>query len=210
MQMLPHLPKGFEYGLAPRCGAGRKKPCYAGARLPGFFGSGRGPPGTVYSEPRQGESVARARYWKLEPSEVSVLSYDESKLLNWDIKLTIGPEGDASFAGVFMYRHGTPRDYEAVRGISYYHNNVPKQARADLTKSLRSRFGGDETAKGERVMLEGSREIYSGPDVASLASDLEGLLGAKAVITLEFSDFDEEEMASAGLPPAKLLPIPTN
>ena len=179
--------------------------------LSGDARKGRAPaPGTVYSEPRRTKSVARARYWKLEPSEVSELSYDVSKLLNWDIKLTIGPEEDASFAGVFMYRHGTPRDYEAVRGISYYHNNVPKRARADLTKSLRSRFGGDETAKGERVILAGSREIYSGPDVASLASDLEGLLGAKAVITLEFSDFDEEEMASAGLPPAKLLPIPTN
>lgn len=166
-------------------------------------------PGTVYSEPRRCAAVARARYWKLEPSEVSGFSYDGSKLLNWDIKLTIGPEEDASFAGVFMYRHGTPRDYEPVRGISYYHNNVPKKARESLTKSLRARFGGDETAKGERVMLEGSREIYSGPEIASLASDLEGLLGAKAVITLEFSDFDEGEMASAGLPAAKLLPIPT-
>lgn len=153
--------------------------------------------------------VARARYWKLEPSEVSGLSYDESKLLNWDVKLTVGPEEDASFAGVFMYRHGTPRGYEPVRGISYYHNNVPKQARESLTKALRSRFGGEAETKGERVLLAGSREIYSGPDIASLASDMEGLLGAKAVITLEFSDFDEEEMSSAGLPAAKLLPIPT-
>ena len=152
--------------------------------------------------------VARARYWKLEPSEVSKFAYDESKLLNWDIKLTIGPEEDASFAGVFMYRSGTPRDYEAIRGISYYHNNVPKQARSDLTRHLRSKFGGDPSEKGERVILAGSREIYSGPDIAALASDLEAKLGARAVLTLEFSDFDEAEMEAAGLPAAKLLPIP--
>lgn len=153
--------------------------------------------------------MARARYWKLEPSEVSKFSFDESKLLNWDIKLSIGPEEDASFVGVFMYRLGTPHDYETVRGISYYHNNISKQVRSDLTKYLRSRFDGDPTEKGERVILSGSREIYSGPDIAALASDLEARLNAHAVITLEFSDFDEAEMESAGLPAAKLLPIPT-
>ena len=162
----------------------------------------------IYTEPGPGGPVARARYWKLEPSEVSGLSYDESKLLNWDIKLSVGPEEDASFVGVFMYRHGTPRDYESVRGICYYHNNTAKQVRSDLTRELRSRFGGDALEKGERVMLQGSREIYSGPEIAALASDLAERLGARAVITLEFSDFDEEEMSAAGLPAAKLLPIP--
>lgn len=140
---------------------------------------------------------------------MSGLSYDESKLLNWDVKLTVGPEEDASFVGVFMYRLGTPRDYEPVKGISYYHNNVPKQARSELTRDLKSRFGGEPAEKGERVMLSGSRQIYSGAEIAELASDLEKKLGARAVITLEFSDFDEEEMAAAGLPAAKLLPIPT-
>ena len=153
--------------------------------------------------------MSRARYWKLAADEVGGFSYDEAKLVNWDIKCVVRPEEDAVFVGVFMYRDGTPLDYESVRGLTYYHNHIPRGRLPGITKFLRDRFGGDQVEKGERIFLRGSREIYSGPDISRLASELEGFLDARATITLEFSGAGEEELASAGLPAAKLLPIPS-
>jgi len=46
--------------------------------------------------------MARSRYWKIAPDEMEVFTYDESKLLNWEIKCVREPEVEARFIGVFM------------------------------------------------------------------------------------------------------------
>ena len=153
--------------------------------------------------------MARARYWKLTADEVAEFKYDEGKLLNWDIKCVREPEEEAIFVGVFMYRDGTPHDYESIKGITYYHNHIARDELPSITKFLKNKFNGEEMEKGDRILLKGSKELYSGQDIGKLAKELEEFLKATATITLEFKDFDEEEMSSAGLPSAKLLPIPT-
>jgi hypothetical protein len=149
------------------------------------------------------------RYWKLTIEEVEKLSYDESKVLNWEIKCTREPEEEAKFVGVFLYKNGTPKDYEAVKGITYYYNNIERNELPGITKFLKNKFGGNDVEKGERIFLEGSKEIYSGKDIAELAEELESKLNAKAVITIEFQDISEQEQKDSGLPEAKLLPIPS-
>ncbi len=132
--------------------------------------------------------MPRMRYWKLTIEEVEKLSYDESKVLNWEIKCAREPEEEAKFVGVFLYKNGTPKDYEAVKGITYYHNNIDRKELPEITKFLKNKFGGKDTEKGERVFLEGSKEIYSGKEIAELAQELESKLHAKAIITIEFQD----------------------
>jgi len=153
--------------------------------------------------------MSRMRYWKLTIEEVEKLSYNESKVLNWEIKCTREPEDEAKFVGVFMYKNGTPKDYEPVKGITYYHNNIDRKELPEITKFLKNKFGGKNIEKGERVILEGSKEIYSGKEIAELAKELESKINAKAIITIEFQDISEQEQKDAGLPEAKLLPIPT-
>ena len=153
--------------------------------------------------------MPRMRYWKLEIDEVEKLTYNESKVLNWEIKFTREPEEEAKFIGVFLYRSGTPKDYESIKGITYYYNNIDRGELPDLTKFLKKKFGGKDVEKGERVFLVGSNEIYSGKDIADLAKELESRLNAKAVISIEFQDISEKEQKDAGLPEGKLLPIPT-
>jgi len=153
--------------------------------------------------------MPRMRYWKLTIEEVEKLSYDESKVLNWEIKCTREPEDEAKFVGVFMYKNGTPKDYEAVKGITYYHNNIDRKELPEITKFLKNKFGGNNVEKGERVILEGSKEIYSGKEIAELAKELESKINAKAIITIEFQNISEQEQKDAGLPEAKLLPIPS-
>jgi hypothetical protein len=153
--------------------------------------------------------MPRMRYWKLTIDEVEKLTYDESKVLNWEIKFTREPEEEAKFFGVFLYRNGTPRDYETVKGITYYYNNIEQSELPDLTKFLKKKFGGKDVEKGERVFLEGSSEIYSGKSIAELAKELESRLKAKAVISIEFENISQQEQKDAGLPGEKLLPIPT-
>ena len=64
--------------------------------------------------------MGRSRYWKITSDEmVNGFSYDESKLLNWEIKCIREPEVDAIFIGVFMYKHCTAYDYESVKGICF-------------------------------------------------------------------------------------------
>jgi len=150
------------------------------------------------------------RYWKLTIDEVGKLTYNESKVLNWEIKFTREPEEEAKFIGVFLYRNGTPKDYAAIKGITYYYNNIDQSELPELTKFLKKKFGGKDIEKGERVILEGSNEIYSGKEIAELAKELESKINAKAVISIEFQDISEQEQKDAGLPEAKLLPIPTN
>jgi len=153
--------------------------------------------------------MPRMRYWKLTIEEVEKLSYNESKVLNWEIKCTREPEDEAKFVGVFMYKNGTPKDYEAVKGITYYHNNIDRKELPEITKFLKNKFGGKNVEKGERVILEGSKEIYSGKEIAELAKELESKINAKAIITIEFQNISEQEQKDAGLPEAKLLPIPS-
>ena len=153
--------------------------------------------------------MARARYWKITSDEIVEFKYDQNKLLNWDIKCVREPEEEAIFVGVFMYRHGTPHDYESIHGITYYHNHISQDELPKITKLLKNKFGGEVMTKGDRIILKGSREIYSGSDIGVLAKELEEFLNATATITLEFTDFNEEEMTGAGMPAAKLLPIPT-
>ena len=153
--------------------------------------------------------MPRMRYWKLTIDEVEKLTYDESKVLNWEIKFTWEPEEEAKFVGVFLYKNGTPRDYETIKGMTYYYNNIDRKELPEITKFLKNKFGGKDVEKGERVFLDGSNEIYSGKEIAELAKELESRLNAKAVMSIEFQNISDQEQKDAGLPEAKLLPIPT-
>lgn len=150
----------------------------------------------------------KARYWKLTPDEVEKFTYNESKLVNWDIKCVREPEEEAIFIGIFLYRYGTPYDYTPIKGIVYYHNHIERSELPKITKFLKDKFGGTEMEKGDRIFLKDSKEIYSGKEIAELAKEAEKVLNAKATITLEFIDVTEEELKQAGLPESKLLPIP--
>ena len=152
--------------------------------------------------------MIKLRYWKLTADEVGEFSYPEDKLLNWDIKCVREPEEEARFIGVFLYRHGAAHDYTPVKGIVYFHNNISRDELPNVTKFLKKKFGGEEEEKGERVFLKDSKEIYSAKDIASLAKEMESNFNTKATITLEFGDLTEEDAKTAGLPEAKLLPIP--
>ena len=152
--------------------------------------------------------MSKQRYWKITPDEIENFSYNEEKLLNWEIKGVREPEDQANFIGVFLYRNGTPFDYESVKGITFYHNNISRSELPSITKFLQEKFGGKEMEKGERIFLKDSKEIYSGKDIASLARELEKKFQAKPVISLEFRDLSTEEAKEGGLPESKLLPIP--
>lgn len=147
----------------------------------------------------------RQRYWKLGAAEVEALAYAEAKLLNWDVRCSMGD--GSSLVGVFAYRHGTPVGYESVTGVSYYHNHADEDTRRRVTSELKSRYGGRPEEHSDRVILRGSDVPYSGAEIGSLARALGSLLGAEAVVTLEFEGLTQDEQEAAGLPPAKLLPI---
>lgn len=147
----------------------------------------------------------RQRYWKLGAEEVAGLAYAEEKLLNWDIRCSMG-DGSA-LVGVFAYRHGTPVGYDSISGVSYYYNHVDSDTRKRVTSELKSRYGGRPEEHSERVILRGSEVPYSGAEIASLARALASALGAEAVLTLEFEGLTQDEQEAAGLPPSKLLPI---
>jgi len=65
--------------------------------------------------------MTRFRYWKLTSDDAKKLTHDVEKILNWEIKGVRKPESDAKFIGVFLYRNGTPYNYETIKGIVYYH-----------------------------------------------------------------------------------------
>lgn len=150
----------------------------------------------------------RSRYWKITSDEISKAEFDPGKVINWEIKGIKEPEDDAIFVGVFMYRKGTPRDYEEVKGIAMYHNNLKKDQVNEISKYIKDKFGGDQKEKGERIFFEGSKEIYSGKDIGALAKEMESKFKMNAVISIEFDDITEEERKKSGLADAKLLPIP--
>jgi hypothetical protein len=153
--------------------------------------------------------MAKFRYWKLTIEEMEKITHDESKVLNWDIKCTKKPEEEAMFFGVFLYKAGTPHDYESKKGITYYYNNIERDELPGITKFLKKRFGGNEIEKGERILLVDSKEIYSGKDIANLAKELQGEFTINPVITIELHDTTQEQLKDWGYPEAKLLPIPT-
>jgi hypothetical protein len=152
--------------------------------------------------------MGRSRYWKIISDEMDDFSYDESKLLNWEIKCVREPEVENIFIGVFMYRYGTAYDYESVKGICFYYNNIDREEVPKITNFLKGKFDGKEMEKGERIFLKDSREIYSGKDIGDLAKEMESKFNTKAMISLEFEDLTAEQLKEAGLPEGKLLPIP--
>ena len=152
--------------------------------------------------------MARSRYWKITSDAMDGFAYDEGKLLNWEIKCIREPDEEARFIGVFMYKHGTEYDYEQIKGICYYHNNIDRKELPAITSFLKGKFKGKELEKGERVFLKGSKEIYAGKDIGDLAKEMETKFNTKAIISLEFEDLTTEQLKEAGLPEAKLLPIP--
>ena len=153
--------------------------------------------------------MARSRYWKITSDEMDGFAYDESKLLNWEIKCIREPEEKAIFIGVFMFKHGTAYDYESVKGICFYYNNIDKEEIPKITSFLQGKYNGKQIEKGDRVFLKGSKEIYSSKDIGDLAKEMESKFNTKAVISLEFEDLTTEQLKESGLPEAKLLPIPT-
>jgi hypothetical protein len=152
--------------------------------------------------------VVKSRYWKLTPDEVEKFTYNEDKVINWEIKCVREPEEEAIFVGVFLYREGAPFDYKSIKGITLYHNHIDIEELPKITKFLKDKFGGKEMEKSERIFLQDSKEIYSGKDIAALAKDMESNFNTKAIITLEFRGLTDEEQKESGLPEAKLLPIP--
>ena len=150
----------------------------------------------------------RMRYWKITADEALTFRYDESKLLNWEIKCIREPEVEAHFIGVFMYRNGTAYDYESVKGICYFYNNIDRKELPEITKFLQNKFGGKEMEKGDRILLKDSKEIFSSKEIGALAKEMETKFNTKAVISLEFEDISSEALKELGLPEAKLLPIP--
>jgi len=150
----------------------------------------------------------RMRYWKITAEETDTFDYDESKLLNWEIKCIREPEEEAHFIGVFMYRHGTAFDYESVKGICYFHNNIDRKELPEITKFLQSKFEGKEMEKGDRIFLKGSKQIFSSKEIGKLAKEMETKFNTKAIISLEFEDVSAEQLKEVGMPESKLLPIP--
>jgi hypothetical protein len=152
--------------------------------------------------------MVRVRYWKLTSDEVKKLTHDTDKILNWEIKGVKEPEVDAKFIGIFLYRNGTPYDYDTISGIVYYHNNIDRKELPDITKFLKNRFGGEVVEKGDRIFLKNSKEIYTGKEIGKLAEVCDAEFNTKSVISIELTDTTQEELKEWGYPASKLLPIP--
>jgi len=152
--------------------------------------------------------MVRSRYWKLTADEVEKLTHDPDKILNWEIKGVRKPEEEAKFIGVFIYHKGTPLGYEIKKGIVYYYNNIDIKEIPEITKFLEERYGGKKIEKGERIFLDGSKEIYAGKDIAELARALDERFDTTSVISIELEDVTQEQLKEWGYPDAKLLPIP--
>ena len=152
--------------------------------------------------------MARFRYWKLTSDEVKKLTHNSGKILNWEIKGIRKPENDAIFISIFLYRNGTPYNYEAVNGIVYYHNNIDRNELPDITKFLKERFGGEEIEKGERIFLKNSKEIYTGKEIGELAEEFDSKFNINSVTSIELADVTQDELNEWGYPNSKLIPIP--
>ena len=152
--------------------------------------------------------MVKLRYWKLTSEEVKKLTHNPDKILNWEIKGIMKPEVDAKFIGIFLYRHGTPYNYDAINGIVYYYNNIDRTELSPITKFLKKRFGGEEIEKGERIFLKNSKEIYTGKEIGELAEVFDTEFNTESVISIELMDVTQDELKEWGYPASKLLPIP--
>ena len=152
--------------------------------------------------------MVKLRYWKLTSEEVKKLTHNPDKILNWEIKGIRKPEVDAKFIGIFLYRNGTPYDYDTVNGIVYYHNNIDRKELPDITKFLKNLFGGEVVEKGDRIFLKNSKEIYSGKEIGKLAEVCDAEFNTKSVISIELTDTTQDKLKEWGYPASKLLPIP--
>ena len=152
--------------------------------------------------------MTRFRYWKLTSDEVKKLTHNPDKILNWEIKSVRKPENDAIFIGIFLYRHGTPYDYDSINGIVYYYNNIDRDELPVITKFLKKRFGGEEIEKGDRIFLKNSKEIYAGKEIGELAEECDAKFNSKSVISIELADVTQDDLKKWGYPDSKLLPIP--
>ncbi len=152
--------------------------------------------------------MSRSRYWKLTADEVEQLTHNPDKILNWEIKGVRKPEEEAKFIGVFIYRNGTPLDYKVKKGIVYYYNNIDRKEIPEITKFLKNRYGGNKVEKGERIFLDGSKEIYTGKDIAELARALDKRFNTTSVISIELEDVTQDQLKEWGYPDSKLIPIP--
>ena len=152
--------------------------------------------------------MSRFRYWKLTYEEVEKLTYDPENILNWDIKCSRGKDEDAEFFGVFLYRNGTPHDYETKKGLVYYYNNIDRNELPTITQFLKKRYGGDVKEKGERIFLKDSKEIYTGKEIGELAEECDAKFNTESVISIELNDVTQDELKKWGFPDSKLLPIP--
>ena len=154
--------------------------------------------------------MARSRYWKLTTDEVKKLTYNPDKVLNWEIKGLRKPESDAKFIGIFLFKHGTPYNYEEIHGIVYYHNNINRKELPNITKFLKNKFGGEQIVKGERIFLKNSKEIYTGKEIGELAMEFDTKFNTESIINIELEDVTQDELREWGFPDSKLLPIPGN
>ena len=154
--------------------------------------------------------MARSRYWKLTTDEVKKLTYNPYKILNWEIKGLRKPESDAKFIGIFLFKHGTPYNYEEIHGIVYYHNNINRKELPNITKFLKNKFGGEQIEKGERIFLKNSKEIYTGKEIGELAMEFDTKFNTESIINIELEDVTQDELREWGFPDSKLLPIPGN
>ena len=154
--------------------------------------------------------MTRSRYWKLTTDEVKKLTYNPDKVLNWEIKGLRKPESDAKFIGIFLFKHGTPYNYEEIHGIVYYHNNINRKELPNITKFLKNKFGGEQIEKGERIFLKNSKEIYTGKEIGELAMEFDTKFNTESIINIELEDVTQDELREWGFPDSKLLPIPGN
>ena len=154
--------------------------------------------------------MPRSRYWKLTTDEVKKLTYNPDKVLNWEIKGLRKPETEARFIGIFLFKHGTPYNYEEIHGIVYYHNNINRKELPDITKFLKKKFGGEQIEKGERIFLKNSKEIYAGKEIGELAMEFDAKFNTESIINIELEDATQDELREWGFPDSKLLPIPGN
>ena len=154
--------------------------------------------------------MARSRYWKLTTDEVKKLTYNPDKVLNWEIKGLRKPESDAKLIGIFLFKHGTPYNYEEIHGIVYYHNNINRKELPNITKFLKNKFGGEQIEKGERIFLKNSKEIYTGKEIGELAMEFDTKFNTESIINIELEDVTQDELREWGFPDSKLLPIPGN
>ena len=56
--------------------------------------------------------------------------------------------------------------------------------------------------------MEGSKEIYSGKEIADLANALNEKFHTKSIISMELDGVTQDELKEWGYPDSKLLPIP--